>query len=88
VVRLHLVELSPAAARQLRKLDRPIQRRLYLRLRSLASDPRPPGCVQLQGTAGTFYRIREGTYRIIYTIEDARLVVLVVRIAHRRDVYR
>ena len=88
MVRTYLVELSPAAARQLRKLDRPIQRRLYLRLRRLTSEPRPPGCVQLQGASGTFYRIREGTYRIIYTIEDARLVVLVVRIAHRRDVYR
>ena len=88
MVRPYLVELSPAAARQLRKLDRSIQRRLYLRLRRLASEPRPAGCVQLRAVIGTFYRIREGTYRIVYTIEDTRLVVLVVRIAHRREAYR
>ena len=84
----YAVELSPAAARQLRKLDRPVQRRLYLRLRRLATEPRPPGRAQLRGAAGTLYRIREGGYRIIYTIEDRRLVVLVVRIAHRREAYR
>lgn len=88
MVEPYLVELSPAAARQLRKLDPPIQRRLYLRLRKLATEPRPPGRVQLRGATGTFYRIREGGYRIIYTIEDRRLVVLVVRIAHRREAYR
>ena len=88
MARSYLVELSPAAARQLRKLDAPIQRRLYLRLRRLATEPRPAGCVRLRGTSGTFYRVREGSYRIIYTVADNRLVVLVVRIAHRREVYR
>lgn len=84
----YAVELSPAAARQLRKLDRPVQRRLYLRLRRLATEPRPPGLVRLRGRAGTFYRIREGSYRILYTLEHERLVILVVRIAHRREAYR
>lgn len=82
------VGLSPAAARQLRKLDHPIQRRIYLRLRRLAVEPRPSGAVQIKGKADTFYRVREGNYRIVYAIEDQRLLILVVRIAHRREAYR
>jgi mRNA interferase RelE/StbE len=82
------VELAPAARRQLKKLDRPVQQRVYRRMRRLATDPRPQGAVQLQGASGTFYRVREGDWRIIYTIEDVRLIVLVVRIAHRSTVYR
>lgn len=82
------VDLAPAARRQLKKLDRPIQQRIYRRMRRLATDPRPQGAVQLQGTSGMFYRVREGDWRIIYTIEDDRLIVLVVRIAHRSTAYR
>ena len=84
----YTVELTPAAARHLRKLDRPIQARIYLRLRKLEREPRPPGAIQLQGTSAAFHRVREGDFRIIYLIEDARLVVLVVRIAHRGAAYR
>ena len=82
------VVLAPAARRQLKKLDRPIQERLYRRLKRLETNPRPKTVVQLQGTADTFYRVREGDHRIIYTIEDDRLIVLVVRIAHRSTAYR
>lgn len=82
------VELAPAARRQLTKLDRPIQERLYRRMKRLETDPRPHGAVQLQGTSETFYRVREGDWRIIYTIENDRLIVLVVRIAHRSKAYR
>ena len=62
------------------------RRRLVAKIRSLADDLRPPGCQRLSGSEK--YRIRQGRYRIVYSIEDERLVVLVVRIAHRRDVYR
>ncbi|MGC4933038.1 type II toxin-antitoxin system RelE family toxin [Gordonia sp. DT30] len=54
---------------------------------SLASDPRPSGCIQLKGGGGEF-RIRVGDYRIIYDIQDDELVVLVLRLGHRREVYR
>lgn len=84
----YTVELAPAARRQLKKLDRPIQERLFRRMKRLETNPRPTTAVQLQGTGDTFYRVREGDYRIIYTIEDDRLVVLVVRIAHRSIAYR
>lgn len=56
------------------------------RIRSLADDPRPAGCEKLSGQER--YRVRQGAYRIIYEIEDARLLVLVVKIGHRRDIYR
>jgi mRNA interferase RelE/StbE len=54
---------------------------------ALAESPRPPGCVRLQGPDG-FYRVRIGDYRIVYLIEDRVLLVCVIRIAHRKDVYR
>lgn len=82
------VNLTSAAARQLRKLDRQIQVRIYARLKKLEENPRPPGAIQLQGTSRILHRVREGDFRIIYFIEDDRLVVLVLRIAHRREVYR
>ena len=53
----------------------------------LAQNPRPAGCAKLVGTAND-WRIRVGDYRIIYEIHDTRLIVLVVRVAHRREVYR
>jgi mRNA interferase RelE/StbE len=62
------------------------RRRIILKIRSLAVDPRPPGCQKLSGFEK--YRVRQGAYRIVYSIEDDRLVVTVVRVAHRREVYR
>ncbi len=65
--------------------------RLYQRLRDaiggLASDPRPAGCLKMEGEDG-LYRVRVGDYRIIYQIHDAVLVVLVVQIGNRREIYR
>ena len=56
-------------------------------LRGLEADPRPPGSLKLQGSEA-LYRIRIGDYRVVYEIHEAVLVVLVVRIAHRREIYR
>jgi mRNA interferase RelE/StbE len=56
------------------------------RIASLAAEPRPPGCEKL--SAQERYRIRQGNYRIIYSIQDDELTVWVVKIGHRRDVYR
>ena len=82
------VELSKAAARQIRKLDRQIQIRILNRLDNLKDDPRPAGAIQLQGTTEVLYRIREGAFRVIYIVEDKKLLVLVLRVAHRSEVYR
>jgi mRNA interferase RelE/StbE len=63
-----------------------IRARIAERLRLLAVNPRPPGSIKL--SAQDAYRIRVGDYRIIYTIQDRRLIVLVIDVGHRRDVYR
>jgi mRNA interferase RelE/StbE len=84
----YAVELSPAARRQLRKLDLPTIKRILRRIERLEKQPRPKTAKKLQGSLEQLYRVREGDYRIVYTIEDERLIVLVVRIGHRSDVYR
>lgn len=81
------ITLSPAAARQLRKFDPQVRRRIQAALELLAVEPRPPAAVQLVGGAGE-WRVRTGDCRIVYEIHDDRLVVLVLRVAHRREVYR
>ena len=75
-----------SVAKDLRSFPKQDVKRIMQRIRSLADDPRPPGCEKLSGLER--YRVRQGIYRIIYEIEDARLTVLVVRVGHRRDVYR
>jgi mRNA interferase RelE/StbE len=82
----HEVRLAPAAVRQLRKLDPPGRRRVQAAIDLLAEDPRPPGARQLVGGAGE-WRVRTGDFRIIYDIRDRELLVLVVKVGHRRDVY-
>jgi len=83
----YTVELSPAARRHFRKLDPPIQRRIAARIDALAKDPRPDGVVKLTAVEPPLYRIREGDWRILYQIEDDVLLVVVVRIGHRSEVY-
>jgi mRNA interferase RelE/StbE len=80
------IELLPSAERQLEKLPRDAQEPVRDTIEGLARDPRPFGCDQLAGPDRLF-RIRTGQYRIIYQIHDKRLVVLVVRVADRREVY-
>ncbi len=80
------VELAPAADRQRRKLLVDVQKRIVRALEQLETDPRPPGVRKLQGE-DDLWRLRVGDYRVIYTIEDDQLLVLVVRVANRRDAY-
>lgn len=81
------VIFAAAAKRQLAKLPPAAQQRLGAVIALLAQDPRPPGAVKLSGEDG-LYRVRGGDYRAIYRIEDDRLLVLVVKVGHRRDIYR
>lgn len=81
------VEFTPAAARQIRKLPRAIQHRLRVATDALGADPRPTGARLLQGGGGRL-RIRVGDYRVIYTVSDDVVLVLVLSVGHRRDVYR
>ncbi|MHB1488189.1 MAG: type II toxin-antitoxin system RelE family toxin [Acidimicrobiales bacterium] len=82
---LYRIELRPAAARALRKLDPDVRRRIQGAIAILAQDPRPPASRALRGRPG--YRVRVGNYRIIYTVVDDVLLVVVVALGHRRDVY-
>ena len=80
------VEIKRSAAKELEHLPPKDRARIVTRIRALAGDPRPSGCEKLSGQDR--YRVRQGDYRILYEIEDAVVRVIVVRIAHRRDVYR
>ncbi|AMD87667.1 plasmid stabilization protein [Actinomyces radicidentis] len=81
------VEFTSAAARQVRKLPRPVRGRVLDAVAQLAEDPRPHGAKKLVGER-TAWRIRVGDYRVIYDVLDERLTVTVVRAAHRREVYQ
>ena len=80
------VRIAPAAQRQLRKFDPQVRRRVQAAIDFLAGDPRPPRAIQLVGGSGE-WRVRTGDYRIIYEIQDDKLIVLVLRLGHRREIY-
>ena len=73
--------------KELRRLDATTRKRVVRNILALADNPRPRGVVKLSGI-DNLDRIRQGAYRIIYEIRDGELIVLVVKVAHRRDVYR
>ena len=78
---------KPSAAKAFRKIQPGEQKRIKEAIEDLATNPRPQGFIQLAGGAGEC-RIRVGQYRIVYDVEDDELVILVLRIGHRREVYR
>lgn len=80
------VEIKRSAGKELERLPSGKKRRVISRIRGLVSDPRPSGAKKLSGEEK--YRIRQGDYRILYQIHDEIITVAVVRIAHRREVYR
>jgi mRNA interferase RelE/StbE len=80
------VKLLPAARRALRKLPNAVQDRIQPVIDTLADDPRPHGVSKLTGS--DLYRVRSGDYRIVYEIHDTVLVVVVVTVGHRSEVYR
>lgn len=82
--RLHI---KSSAEREMARLPKPIRERIDLRIHELTEEPRPDGAIKLAGHSD-LYRVREGDYRIVYVVEDEKLIVLVVRVAHRKDVYR
>ncbi len=80
------LEFTPGANRQFRKLPKNLQARLTPHLNALTQNPRPSGIEKLKGEEG--YRLRVGDYRVLYEVRDKALLVLVVRVGHRREVYR
>ncbi len=82
----YLVEYTPAAARQIRKLNKTIQARLKSKIAMLSENPRSHGSKKLKSFEKS-YRIRVGDYRVIYDIHDDVLLVLIMKVGPRRDVY-
>ena len=81
------IALTPAARRDLASLPHEVARRIDTHILALAENPFPPKVKKLQGSPG-FLRIRVGDYRIVYTVQHKHLIVLVIKIGHRREVYR
>lgn len=79
------VRLKRSAFKELYKLPKKDIRHILTKIDGLAKNPRPPKCERLSGSER--YRLRHGTYRIIYSIEDDILIVWVIKIGHREDVY-
>jgi len=83
----YTVEFSTSAAKTLGKLAKANRLRIVGAIELLSVDPRPPGAKMLRGGEHGRWRVRVGDFRVIYAIEDGRLLVLVLRVAHRREAY-
>lgn len=83
---LYGITYKPSAAKELRKLEKTDQQRVARLISSLAQNPRPRESEKVAGGAGEL-RVKVGPWRVIYDVEDGRLVILVLRVAHRREVY-
>ncbi|WP_150243264.1 type II toxin-antitoxin system RelE family toxin [Nocardiopsis quinghaiensis] len=81
----YAIEIKASARKELRKLDGPVLKRIVEAVANLADDPRPDGCKKLKARDG--YRIRVGDYRVVYTIDDGQIIVVVVKVGARGDVY-
>ncbi|MEA1950232.1 MAG: type II toxin-antitoxin system RelE/ParE family toxin [Planctomycetota bacterium] len=79
------IEILRSAQRSLSRIQPQDQKRITEAIRALADEPRPQGCIKLSGRDA--WRIRIGNYRVIYEIQDDKLVILIVAIGHRREVY-
>ncbi|MBF0311081.1 MAG: type II toxin-antitoxin system RelE/ParE family toxin [Magnetococcales bacterium] len=81
------VVITPQAQRQIRKMVQSVQERVLLAIRQLEATPGPEGCIKMVGIRD-LYRIRTGDYRIFYRIQDQKLLVLVLEVGNRREIYR
>lgn len=83
----YAVGFASSALRELKALERAMQRRIATYIDELADNPYPPGAKKLHGTTD-HYRIRVGDYRVIYRVDGKRVTVLILKIGHRREIYR
>lgn len=82
------VEILPVARNELLSLRNPIRDRIRAAIRALADDPTPADSIAMRGKGIGLYRLRVGTYRVVYRIQEERIRVLVIRVGHRSEVYR
>ncbi|MFC1661966.1 type II toxin-antitoxin system RelE/ParE family toxin [Gemmatimonadota bacterium] len=80
------LRIKPSAVKELEALQAKDRRRIVRKIQNLAEEPRPPGCEKLSGQDR--YRLRQGNFRVLYEVDDGRPSVTVVKIGHRRDIYR
>jgi mRNA interferase RelE/StbE len=80
------LRIKASAEKELKRLRPPQLGQVVARIQALADDPRPPGCERLQGS--TRFRVRQGSYRIVYEVDDSSRTVTIYKIGHRREVYR
>ena len=78
--------IKPSAAKELEALPRKDRSRIVAKIEGLADNPRPPGSEKLSGEEK--YRVRQGDYRVLYSIQDAGTTVTIVKAGHQREVYR
>ena len=78
--------IKPSAAREIEDIPKKDRLRIIKRIQALSSNPRAPGCEKLSGEDK--YRVRQGHYRIVYAVSDADLTIVVVKVGHRREIYR
>ena len=79
------ISIKPSAVKEIEGIPKKDRLRIVRNIKGLASNPRPPGCEKLTG--GDKYRIRRGDYRIVYSVSDRELIIVVVKVGHRRNVY-
>ncbi|RLB96866.1 MAG: type II toxin-antitoxin system mRNA interferase toxin, RelE/StbE family [Deltaproteobacteria bacterium] len=80
------IYIRPSAVKELKKIPKKVLQKIVSRIKGLSTNPRPFGCEKLSDEER--YRIRQGNYRIVYSIEDAALIVIVVKVSHRSNVYK
>jgi mRNA interferase RelE/StbE len=80
------LQIKPSAVKEIEKVPRKDRPKVVQKIRTLASHPRPHGCEKL--SAEEKYRVRQGDYRMVYSVDDNERVVLIVKVGHRKEVYR
>lgn len=84
----YTIDFAPRTEGQLKLIPKQILKLIFERIEKLSNNPRPEGAEPLQGTDKGLYRIRQGDYRISYSIQDQKLLILIVRVVHRKEVYK
>lgn len=84
----YVVEITASAEKSLEKIPKKDRLKIIEKIDALEHDPMPSGSIKLQGVKEALYRIRSGDYRVVYSIKRDHLIVLIVEIGHRREIYR
>ncbi len=84
---MYEIVFTKIAKKQLEKIPKKDQQKISTKIQALSPNPRPKGIKALQENLTQFYRMRSGNYRVMYSVEDKKLIVLVVKIAHRKKIY-